>query len=616
MALTKNVIKQIVCCRDTDNLPPNPIVQILGIKKLAAGPGGQDRYRLVLSDGIDFYTSAMLGTQLNDMVHDDMVEVKAVIQMNRYTCNVVQKTRKIIVVLELTVVQKAAEVEGKIGEPTQLSDLVEDQAQMKAVIKQESVGNNNQPPKPYSNGFKKTSNSNAYTNQPPPKQSFYGSNTSQTTTKNVFPISSLTPYQNRWTIQARVTNKAAIRHYSNAKGQGKLFSFDLVDQSGEIRATGFNDVVDKYYDMLEQGKVYYITKASLKPANKQYSSLRNDYEMSLNNDTIIELCEEACDLPQLQFNFKRIKDIEQVNKDSLIDVIGVVKSTTDVTQITTRTTNKQVSKREVTLVDQSGAAINATLWGGEAENFEEYVGKNPVIAIKGAKVSDFGGRSLSILGSSVFHINPDVPESHELKGWFDNGGASEQTASLSGQRMDGMSGGVYKTIAQIKDENLGMGEKADYFNLRAYCVFSKKENCMYQACPSAECNKKVTEDNGQYRCEKCDRTYPDFKYRMILSSNISDFTGNQWITSFQESAEVILGVTAEQLGNYKDSEDQEKFESIFKEAAFKPFVFKLRAKMESYQDDVRLKCSSVSAMPMNFKQESKRLIEEIKKLEM
>lgn len=39
-------------------------------------------------------------------------------------------------VLELTVVQKAAEVEGKIGEPTQLSDLVEDQAQMKAVIKQ------------------------------------------------------------------------------------------------------------------------------------------------------------------------------------------------------------------------------------------------------------------------------------------------------------------------------------------------------------------------------------------------------------------------------------------------------------------------------------------------
>lgn len=36
-------------------------------------------------------------------------------------------------------------------------------------------------------------------------------------------------------------------------------------------------------------QVYYITKASLKPANKQYSSLRNDYEMSLNNDTIIEL---------------------------------------------------------------------------------------------------------------------------------------------------------------------------------------------------------------------------------------------------------------------------------------------------------------------------------------
>jgi len=53
----------------------------------------------------------------------------------------------------------------------------------------------------------------------------------------------------------------------------------------------------------------------------------------------------------------------------------------------------------------------------QAEAFEEHCKSNPVIAIKGAKVSDFGGRSLSILGSSVFNLNPDLPESHEVKGW-------------------------------------------------------------------------------------------------------------------------------------------------------------------------------------------------------
>lgn len=40
---------------------------------------------------------------------------------------------------------------------------------------------------------------------------------------------------------------------------------------------------------------------------------------------------------------------------------------------------------------------------------------------------------------------------------------------------------------------------------------------MYQACPSQDCNKKVIDQqNGLYRCEKCDREFPNFKYRMML----------------------------------------------------------------------------------------------------
>jgi len=610
MALSRNVLKKIVLCPDPDDLPENPIVQILGVKKLQSGPnsGGQDRYRLVLSDGENYYTSAMLGTQLNDMVNEEMVEVKAIIKMNRFTCNVIQGTRKVIIILELTVIQKASEVPGKIGEPVQFSDLLENHSAMKAQIKQEPINNNTAPLK--NNTYQKPANNN-YNK---PKSTFYSGNAAQTNTKNVFPIASLTPYQNRWTIRARVTNKSAIRNYSNARGEGKLFSADLVDESGEIRATGFNDVVDKHYELLEKGKVYYFTKGTLKTANKQYSSLKNDYEMTMNNDTVIELCTEECDLPQLQFDFKQIKDVEQVNKDALVDIVGVVKTAGDISQITTKANNRQVSKRDLSIVDQSGAAINATLWGGEAEKFEEYATRNPVVAIKGAKVSDFGGRSLSILNSSIFHVNPDIPEAHQLRGWFDSGGMNEQATSLSGQRMEGTSGGKFKTIAQIKDENLGMGQKADYFNVRAYCAFLRKENCMYQACPSAECNKKVTEENGQYRCEKCDRTYPDFKYRLILSSNIADFSGNQWVTSFQESAEAMLGVTAKQLGDYKDN-DEVQFDRVFAEASFKPFIFTLRAKMETYQDDLKLKCSSVKASSLNYKQESKRLLEEIKLLE-
>ena len=59
----------------------------------------------------------------------------------------------------------------------------------------------------------------------------------------------------RWTIKARVTQKSNIRTWSNSRGEGKLFSINLLDDSGEIKATAFRDEVDRYYEMIEVNKV-------------------------------------------------------------------------------------------------------------------------------------------------------------------------------------------------------------------------------------------------------------------------------------------------------------------------------------------------------------------------
>lgn len=49
----------------------------------------------------------------------------------------------------------------------------------------------------------------------------------------------------------RIINKTDIRTWSNSRGEGKLFSIDMMDETGEIRATAFNAECDKFYHMIE-----------------------------------------------------------------------------------------------------------------------------------------------------------------------------------------------------------------------------------------------------------------------------------------------------------------------------------------------------------------------------
>jgi replication factor A1 len=298
----------------------------------------------------------------------------------------------------------------------------------------------------------------------------------------VFPIASLSPYQSKWTIQVRVVSKPSIRTWSNSRGEGRVLNVDLVDETGEIRAVAFNEVADKMQGLLEMGQVYFVSRGRLKPANKKFSSVKNDYELTLGDETTIELCTEgAPDLPTLQYNFTSIAEIETTEPNTLIDVIGVCKSAAEVTSITSRSTSKQISKRDVQLMDRSGKVVSLTLWGSEAEAFDG--SSCPVIALKGCKVSDFGGRSLSTQFSSLMNIDPDIPEAHQLRGWFDSVGRNKEVTSISDQRSGG--GGQaagFLTIDQVRELDLGHGEKPNYFNCKSTITFCKKDSCLYKVC--------------------------------------------------------------------------------------------------------------------------------------
>uniref|UniRef100_A0A673BH68 Replication protein A subunit n=1 Tax=Sphaeramia orbicularis TaxID=375764 RepID=A0A673BH68_9TELE len=542
------------------------------IRQMNTG-SGPPRFRLMMSDGLHSMTSMILATQLNNLTDDNLLTPNCVCMLKKTTSNNLADGRRVVIVIDMDIIKSAEEIGGRIGNPTPIN------ADSMILLK-------------YS----------------PMK----ASNTSPVSTTKVIPVASLNPYQSKWTVRARVTNKSSIRTWSNSRGEGKLFSFEIVDESGEIKITAFNKEVDKFFSLVEQGKVYYISKASLKVANKQYTTLKNDYEMTLNAQSSVVPCDDSQGVPEMLCDFVPIAELENRDKDAIIDVIGVCKSAEDVSRITTKT-SREVSKRALNLIDTTGKVVTVTLWGEEAEKFDG--SGQPVVAIKGARLSDFGGRSLSALFSSTIMVNPDIPEAFQLRAWYDREGHSQDSQSLTETRSVGSGAKMnWKTLSDVKNEHMGHGEKADYFSCVASLLYTRKENCLYQACPSADCNKKVIDQqNGLYRCEKCSREFPNFKYRLLLSANLADFGDNQWVTCFQETAEVLLGHSAETLGQLRDT-DEAAFDEVFQKANFTTHIFKNKVKLETYNDESRVKVTVMEVLPIDHREYSRRLISNIRKL--
>ena len=185
-------------------------------------------------------------------------------------------------------------------------------------------------------------------------------------------------------------------------------------------------------------------------------------------------------------------------------------------------TYSQVTKRELILVDRSGYSVQMTIWGRQAQEFS--APPESIIAAKGVKVSDFNGRSLSLFSSSMMQIDPDIEEAHTLNGWYKNVGRNESfsTHVNTGVKQEGADRKPEerKTLGQVKDEGLGMGENPDYFTALATVVFIKQENVSYPACQTEGCKKKVVADgSGKWRCERCDKSWdaPQHRYDIPLA---------------------------------------------------------------------------------------------------
>lgn len=447
-------------------------------------------------------------------------------------------------------------------------------------------------------------------------------------TRRVHPLVSLNPYQGNWTIKVRVTSKGNMRTYRNARGEGCVFNVELTDGDGtQIQATMFNEAAKKFYDRFELGKVYYISKGTLRVANKQFKTVQNDYEMTLNeNSEVEEASDEAACIPETKFKFVPIDQLgPYVNSKDLVDVIGIVQSVSPTTSIRRKSNNETVPKRDIVVADETKKTVVVSLWNELAtsvgQELQDIADKSPVVAIKSLKVGDFQGISLSTLGKSIVQVNPVIAESEKLRSWYDSEGKETSMASVgSGLSPSTKSGArsMYSDRVSLSHitSNPSLGEdKPAFFSIRAYISFIKPDQTMwYRACKT--CNKKVTDAlGGGYWCEGCQKNDAECSLRYIMVVKVSDASGEGWVSAFNEEAEKIIGCSADELDLLKSQIGEENtYQQRLKEATWNPHLLRISVSQNEYNNEKRQRMTVKAVAPVDFAAESRFLLEEISKM--
>ena len=674
--LTPNGVKTIITMTSgTANPAFKPIFQVISLRNVGATTGGKPRYRAVLSDGTNFI-QGMLATQLIQIIEETQdLKQDSVIEVEDFMNNKVQD-KHVIILLKLKVVGNPG---SRIGSPTDIElepvkSLGTSNGMNNAVgggaappmynrpnnnngqmnnsypspSKQQggrtnnsyspsrnmnnmnlnTPGNRNQSSNPYGGGNR----SNA-----PIVHQGHNSNVGPGMTANGTPITSiaqLNMYQNRWTVKARVVSKSDIRTWSNAKGEGSLFSFEILDSSGmDIRATCFKEAVDKWYNFLSVGKVYTFSGGRLKVANQQYNTCKSQFEVTFDHQSSeIHLVDDIGDISGAGLDITQIQDIERVEQGKHVDLLAVIQEIGEVQNLLSKKSGKEIQKSDITVVDQSGAQIRVTLWGNSAVTAQNDLQVGKVAGIRRARVSDYGGKSLS--GPQSVDMEPNIPQTRELQQWWSaNGQNMSNVKSLSAGGGGGASGRMEPfenrlTISDIKTRNLGYGmtnpgstsNSGDYLTFKAHFNFFKKDReggAWYPACLNKEdpCRNrcKVTQTtDGQWQCDRCHGVFPSCDFKWIFSGTVVDDTSTTWVSLFDDQAQSLFGgVTANEAQAQFDNQDA--YDGHFAKATHTEWVIKCRVKQEAVNDETRIKTTVVAMNPVDYASECRDMLSAMEK---
>jgi len=442
----------------------------------------------------------------------------------------------------------------------------------------------------------------------------------------IIPISELSTYIQRWTLRARVTSKSPLRTFSKGGGNGKVFHVHILDvHGGEIRASFFNETADVHFDRLQVGKCYSFSRGAVRIANRQYNTCDHRYEITFDKLAQIEEAEDDNQIETVKLSITNLKSVETRTLPCSVDLCGVVTSANSVFTVTSKE-GKELLKRDITIADDTASSITVTIWGDRAKQEDSVFQGNPVVCLKGVVIKEWnGGRSGSLSEGGMLVFRSAAPEAKRVEEWWSGGGKAQSLTALSKAFGGGSSRAAnakqldLSELRRASEQVLHQPETYSVFCRLALVQMQKRgepQPLYYMACQelrdgkSLPCNRRVDSSGFCAACNRAGKAAPRFNLRC----RFSDAGDNAWITTFHEAAQEVVGLTSEQAQGIEQSEaGREALEGAIMSKYFhRPLQVTLRAKLDTYNGEMRSNVTCVDARPVSYGERGRALLKELR----
>ena len=347
------------------------------------------------------------------------------------------------------------------------------------------------------------------------------------------PISGVRP-ENKYTICGKITHKSDVKKFGN--GNGCLFSFDVVDDSGKIRATAFNDGCNMFFDYIEVGNCYEISGARAKASDERYNDTGHPFELTIGKSANIKRSDV-----EIAETFDFVKDVsaDGGRKYSLQCTVYASEGINEFTD------SSGASKQRQTLrvYDSEHRGIRMTVFGQLPLMYPGYT-----LIVRGAKAKEWNG-----LVSITADASGVVIESSQQE--------DQRDVEICWNRQE----------AQLI-------EISNIENLPDDTVFALKGKIV-------DVSDKFTYNSGS-----------DHKWRLNLTLVDEETDSKVYVTCFDDQAKVITGTSANEFMG-TDSLMISKKEKLCEVIQGRSLELTCRVNFQMYNDKtvVKVTCMAVTA---------------------